>query len=183
MHGPMLQGSVHNSWKLKTSQFLHGQHTHRTCHSLSMFGMFWVGVYDSVFWFLPISCNFTQPLKRSGPTFHRPQSTTWSTLCERNVLANGGHTRYWLVFGPPDPQFWIINFKMKSRDDRRDEFSSVAWKLSGIQQSRWGWEVHSTSQERWMKMFWKAILCLSVMAPQGIARSQISDFWRGCRLS
>ncbi len=32
MHGPMLQGSVHNSWKLKTSVFLHGQHTHRTCH-------------------------------------------------------------------------------------------------------------------------------------------------------
>ncbi len=30
MHGPMLQGSVHNSWKLKTSQFLHGQHTHWT---------------------------------------------------------------------------------------------------------------------------------------------------------
>ncbi len=27
MHGPMLQGSVHNSWKLKTSQFLHGQHS------------------------------------------------------------------------------------------------------------------------------------------------------------
>ncbi len=25
MHGPMLQGSVHNSWKLKTSQFLNGQ--------------------------------------------------------------------------------------------------------------------------------------------------------------
>ncbi len=49
MHGPMLQGSVHNSWKLKTSQFLHGQHTHRTCHPLSMFGMLWIGVYDSVF--------------------------------------------------------------------------------------------------------------------------------------
>ncbi len=30
MHGPMLQGSVDNSWKLKTSQFLHGQHAHRT---------------------------------------------------------------------------------------------------------------------------------------------------------
>ncbi len=29
MHGPMLQGSVHNSWKLKTSQFLHDQHTHQ----------------------------------------------------------------------------------------------------------------------------------------------------------
>ncbi|AWP21923.1 Hypothetical protein SMAX5B_018892, partial [Scophthalmus maximus] len=45
----MLQGSVHNSWKLKTSQFLHGQHTHRTSHPLSMFGMLWIGVYDSVF--------------------------------------------------------------------------------------------------------------------------------------
>ncbi len=85
IHGPMLQGSVHNSWKLKTSQFLHGQHTQRTCHPLSMFGMLWIGVYDSVFQFLPISSNFTQPLKRSGPTFHRPQSTTWSTLCEGDV--------------------------------------------------------------------------------------------------
>ncbi len=35
-HMFMLQGSGHNSWKLKTSQFLHGQHTHRTCHPLSM---------------------------------------------------------------------------------------------------------------------------------------------------
>ncbi len=83
MHGPMLQGSVHNSWKLKTSPFLHGQHTHRL---LSMFGMLWIGVYDSVFQFLTISSNFTQPLKRSGPTFHRPQSTTLSTLCEGDVL-------------------------------------------------------------------------------------------------
>ncbi len=39
MHGPMLQVSVHNSCKLKTSQFLHDQHTHRTCHPLSMFGI------------------------------------------------------------------------------------------------------------------------------------------------
>ncbi len=66
MHGPMFQGSLHNSWKLKTSQFLHGQHTHWTCHPLSMFGMLWIGVYDSVFQFLPISSNFAQPLKRSG---------------------------------------------------------------------------------------------------------------------
>ncbi len=86
MHGPMLQGSVHNSWKLKRSQFLHGQHTHRACHPLSMFGMLWIDVYDSVFQFLPISSNFTQPLKRSGPTLHRPQSTTWSTLCGGDVL-------------------------------------------------------------------------------------------------
>ncbi len=69
-----LQGFVHNSWKLKSSQFLHGQHAHWTCHPLSMFGMLWIGIY--VFQFLPISNNFTQPLKRSGPTFHRPQSTT-----------------------------------------------------------------------------------------------------------
>ncbi len=45
-------------------------------HPLSMFGMLWIGVYDSVFQFLPICSNFAQPLKRSGPTFHRPQSTT-----------------------------------------------------------------------------------------------------------
>ncbi len=77
---------VHNSWKLKKSQFLHGQHTQLTCHPLSMFGMLWIGVYDSLFQFLPISSNFAQPLKRSGPTFHRPQSTTWSTLCEGDVL-------------------------------------------------------------------------------------------------
>ncbi len=59
MDGPMLQGSVHNSWKLKTSQFLHGQHTHQTCHPLSMFGMLWIGVYDSVF---QCSCQYPAPL-------------------------------------------------------------------------------------------------------------------------
>ncbi len=78
--------SVDNSWKLKTSQFLHGQHTHQTCHPLSMFGMLLIGVCDSAFQFLPISSNSAQPLKRSGPTFHRPQSTTRSTLCEGEVL-------------------------------------------------------------------------------------------------
>ncbi len=85
MHS-MLPGSVHNSWKLKASQFLHGQHTRWTCHLLGMFGMPWIGVYDSVFQFLPISSTIAQPLKRSGPTFYRPQSTTWSTLCEGDVL-------------------------------------------------------------------------------------------------
>ncbi len=85
MHSHNLQGSVHNSWKLKTSPFLHGLHTHQTCHPLSMFGMLWIGVYNNVFQFLPISSNFTLPLKRSGPTFHRPQSTTWSTLCKGDV--------------------------------------------------------------------------------------------------
>jgi hypothetical protein len=46
-----------------------------TRHPFNMFGMLWINVYDSVFQFLPISSNFTQPLKRSGITFHRPQST------------------------------------------------------------------------------------------------------------
>ncbi len=90
MHGPMLQGSVHNSWKLKTSQFLHGQHTHRTCHLLSRFGMLWIGVYNNVFQFLPISSNFTA-LKRSGPTLHSSQSTTWSILCEGDVFQCNNH--------------------------------------------------------------------------------------------
>ncbi len=98
MHGPMFQGSVHNSWKLKTSQFLHSQHIHRTFHPLSMFVMLWIGVYDSVFQFLQISSNFAQPLKRSGPTSHNQQPdqlyvkemccTTWGKC----------HTRYWLFF-------------------------------------------------------------------------------------
>ena len=35
----------------------------------------WLGVYDGVFQFLLISSNFAQPLKRSGPTLPRPQST------------------------------------------------------------------------------------------------------------
>ena len=86
MHSPILQGSVHNSWKKKTSQFLHGQHTHQTCHPLSMYEKLWIRhVYDNVFLFLPISSNFAQPLKRRGPAFHRPQSTTWSTLCKGDV--------------------------------------------------------------------------------------------------
>eukprot|EP00063_Salmo_salar_P048434 XP_014023269.1 PREDICTED: zinc finger CCCH domain-containing protein 11A-like isoform X4 [Salmo salar] len=73
MHGPMSQGYVHNSLKLKMTQFFDGLHTYKTCHPLSMFGMLWIDVYDSVFQFLPISSNFAQPLKRSGTTFHNPQ--------------------------------------------------------------------------------------------------------------
>ncbi len=105
MHGPMLQGSVHNSWKLNTSQFLHGQHTHLTCHPMSMFGMLWIGIYDSVFQFLSISSNFAQPLKKSGPTFHRPQSTTRSTLCEGDGKwwSHQILTGVWTPPGPPPP--------------------------------------------------------------------------------
>jgi hypothetical protein len=37
--------------------------------------MLWIDMCDSMFQFLPIYSNFAQPLKRSGTTFHRPQST------------------------------------------------------------------------------------------------------------
>jgi hypothetical protein len=48
MHGLKSQGSVNNSWKLKMSQFSHGLHIHQTYHQLSMFGMLWIDVYDSL---------------------------------------------------------------------------------------------------------------------------------------
>ncbi len=86
MHGPMFARICTQFLEAENIPVLAWQHTLRTCHPLSMFGMLWIGVYDSVFQFLPISSNFAQPLKRSGPTFHRPQSTTWSTLCEGDVL-------------------------------------------------------------------------------------------------
>ncbi len=36
---------------------------------------------------VPVPANIQQlPLKRSGPTSHGPQSTTWSTLCEGDML-------------------------------------------------------------------------------------------------
>ena len=82
------------------AQFLEScLNTHQTCHPLSMFGMLWVVLYHNVFHFPPISSNLTRPLKRSGTTFHSPQSTAWSTIRKGYVHeANGGHTRYWLVF-------------------------------------------------------------------------------------
>ncbi len=49
-------------------------------------------------------------------------------------------------------------FMMKSSSVERDEFSVVAWRLTGIQRSGWGWEDHSTGQERWTRMFWRVIL-------------------------
>jgi hypothetical protein len=106
------------------SQFFHGLHTHQTCHPLSMFGMLWIDVYDSVFQFPPISSNFTQTLSRSGTTFHRPQSIAWSTLMWRRCVAlnetNGGHNRYWQVFwSTPVPCFlrylWLTDAYLYSQ--------------------------------------------------------------------
>jgi hypothetical protein len=80
MQGPMSQGSVDNSWKLRMSPFFHGLNTRQTGHPLSLYVMLWIEVYDSVFLFTPIPSNFAQPLlKRSWRTFHMPQSPDWST--------------------------------------------------------------------------------------------------------
>ena len=79
MRSSMSKGSVHNSWNLKMSQFFHGLYAHQTCLGCSG------STCTTVFQFPPISSNFAQPLKRSGTTFHRPQSTAWSTLCDGDV--------------------------------------------------------------------------------------------------
>jgi hypothetical protein len=80
------------------SQFFHGLHTHQTCHTWSTFGMLWIDVLDSVFQFPPLSINSIQPLE-SGTTFHRPQSTAWSTLCE---------SVKWLI------SLWIVTHSVES---------------------------------------------------------------------
>jgi hypothetical protein len=98
MHSPMSQ-SVDNSWKLKMSQFFHGMHTHQTRRPLSMFGMLWIDVYDSMF---PFRCigNVT--------TYHRPQSTAWSTLCKGDAsccMRQMVITPYMDWFSDPWPYF------------------------------------------------------------------------------
>ncbi len=80
------------------TQFLHGQHTHRTCHSLSMFGILWIGVYDSVF---PVPANIQQLRTAIEEEWTNiPQATINNLInskrrrCVALCEANGGHTRY-----------------------------------------------------------------------------------------
>ncbi len=112
MHGPMLQGSVHDSWKLKTSHFLHGQHTHWTCHPLSMFGMLWIGIYDSAFQFLPIIQQLRTAIEEEWTNI--PQATINNLInsmrrrCVALCEANGGHSHQILTgfqtpLDPPPP--------------------------------------------------------------------------------
>jgi len=87
MHGSMLKDlyTIPGSWKHPSSC----RASILTAHvPLSMFGMLWISVYNSVFQFLPISNNFTKPLKR-------PQSTTWSTLCKGDVLRCTAWGKWW----------------------------------------------------------------------------------------
>ena len=55
-----------------------------------------LALYDSEFQFSPISCNFAQPLNRSGTINNLINSMR--RRCDALHEANGGHTRYWLVF-------------------------------------------------------------------------------------
>lgn len=71
-----------NSWKLKTAQFLHDQHTHR---ALNMFR------------FLKISSSFTQSVKMSEPTVHN-LINLMPRRCVALYEANAGHTTYRQVY-------------------------------------------------------------------------------------
>ena len=77
------QGSVHNSWKVNIPSFSIACIFRR--HPLSMFRMLWIDMYNRVCQFPPISSNFAQPLKRSGTTFHRPQSAFKVSVTDRCI--------------------------------------------------------------------------------------------------
>ncbi len=99
MHSPMLQRSVHNSWKLKTSQFLHGQHTHLTRHVTHWACLGSSALDRRIRQRVPVPANIQQLRTAIEEEWTNiSQSTTWSTLCKGDVLHC---TRYWLVFGPP----------------------------------------------------------------------------------
>ena len=133
MHSPMSQRSVHNSWKLKMSQFFHDLHTHQT--PLSMFGMLWMTSMTAC------SSSRRYPAtshsrrnRRSGTTFHRPQSTAWSTLCEGDVL----HCMRQIVvtpdtdwFSDPDPYLLFLRYLCPQSCEiyrfRPNEFISIDW--------------------------------------------------------
>ena len=102
----ILNAQRHRDEILKTSQFLHGQHTHWTCRPLSMFGMLWIWhVYDT--YTTACSCVCQYPATShitaiEGEWINIPQATNNNLInsMRRRCEANGGHTRYWLVFWP-----------------------------------------------------------------------------------
>ncbi len=105
MHGPMLQGSVHNSWKLKTSQFLHGQHTHR---NMSPIEHVWDALDRRIRQRVLVPANILQLHTSIEEEWTNSPQTTINNLmnsmrrrCVALCEVNGGYTRYWLVFGPP----------------------------------------------------------------------------------
>jgi hypothetical protein len=64
-----------------------------------------------MFQFPPISSNLAQPFKKIGTTFHRPQSTNWSTLWKSidGVLSDGLRL-LWYMCGNGRIPFKLINY-------------------------------------------------------------------------
>ncbi len=97
-HHLMLQGSVHNCWKLKTSQFLNGQHIHRTCHPIEHF---WDALDRRTRQRVPAPANIQQLRTAIEEEWTNiPQATInnlINSMRRRCVVlrgANVGHTRY-----------------------------------------------------------------------------------------
>ncbi len=73
-----------------------------------MFGMLWISIYDSI---CPVHANIQQlPTAIEEVWTNIPQVTTNNLInymrrkCVELREANDGHTRYLLVFGPPNPK-------------------------------------------------------------------------------
>ncbi len=98
MHSPMLQGSVHNipgSWKHPSScmaSILTGHVTHWACLGCS--GSAYTTVCSS-------SCQYpaTSHSHWRGVDQHSTGHNQQPDQLYAKEMANGGHTRYWLVFG------------------------------------------------------------------------------------
>ncbi len=103
MHGPMLQGILHNSgsWKHPSSCMTS---ILTDMSPIEQFGMLWIGVYNSVFQFLPISSNFAQPWRGvdQNSTGHnqQPDQHYAKEMC-CTAWGKWWYTRYWLGFLTP----------------------------------------------------------------------------------
>ncbi len=103
MHSPMLQRSVHNSWKLKTSQFLHGQHS----PDMSPIEHILDALDRRIRHRVPVPLNIQQLCTAIEEEWTNiPQATINNLInsmrrrCVALHEASGSHTRYWLLFGP-----------------------------------------------------------------------------------
>ncbi len=99
MHGPMLQGLVHNSWKLKTSQFLHGQHRHL---DMSPIEHVWDALDRRIQQRVPVPANIQQLPQATINNFINSMRRRCIALCEEN-------TDQILTYPPPPPpDLWTI---------------------------------------------------------------------------
>ena len=94
----MPQGSVHNSWKLKMSQFFHGLHTHQIEN-------FWDALDRRVQQHVPVPAIIQQLLTAVEKEWNNILQATINSLinsmlrrCVVLYEVNGDHTRYGLFF-------------------------------------------------------------------------------------